>query len=69
MRYEYWVSKHGLAGCRAHGMPPGDIYLNDSNWYRIVGTWKPVVHVVGGWPSEELRMEVLSREPKLIYEA
>lgn len=68
MKLEYWVSEYGLAGCKAHGMPRDAIYLSDQNWYRIVGTWQPIVHLVGNWPSEDLRMEVLSRDPKVIYE-
>lgn len=48
-------------------MPKNAIYVDDSNWYRFVGTFEPIVVVVGGWPSEKLRLEAESRDAKIYW--
>lgn len=64
---EYWCSKYGLSNCIANGMPGNAIYVDNSNWYRLAGTFEPTVVVVGGWPSENLRFEAESRQAKICW--
>lgn len=47
-----WLSKHGLAGCRAHGHRPGEVYISGPHsLHRLRGHRDMVLHVVGDYPD------------------